>query len=282
MLPLLVGDEEFSLIKALPNEIVLLIIHWIGEFHYHPIPLAPTPTSPTLLECALISKQWHSITVPVIHRLHYHSKITPRIGQDWLVHQYQTKSAEWSRVCLAALACIEQIEWAVGAPRLFYIQDKSRSNSESLAHASRHYPNPKDVRWSKLLGCTLDIHDVYLELMGQAGYPTDNASPMIFRFSERMDLGCFLIFLNLTGGPLILRVKPIGQQMTAYDVGSGLIIWDDQVYGTCTQCKAQLPRVQVCADCRVAQYCSRECQRMDWDADHKDICQHLGFKLYNS
>jgi MYND finger len=54
------------------------------------------------------------------------------------------------------------------------------------------------------------------------------------------------------------------------------------VYGTCTACGSQLPKVQVCADCRIAQYCSRACQRNDWEKGHKDVCKSMAFNLYTS
>ncbi len=32
-------------------------------------------------------------------------------------------------------------------------------------------------------------------------------------------------------------------------------------------------RFQMCAQCQLAQYCSRECQNEDWKAKHKKVCK---------
>jgi hypothetical protein len=209
---------------------------------------------------------------------------------------------------MTALACINAPEWGLGSPRLFYIDNENLgeyyfkgdrssrvSDSSVLAQASQKHPNPQDERWRTLLSCSLDIQDVYADISHsvqldpvpginpETGEENDPV-PMMLRYSERMDLGCFLLFLNLDScGPIIFRIKPIGEQMSSSCKGNGsLILWDQEVYGTCTNCQLTLPRVQVCADCRVAQYCSRKCQRIDWEKGHKNICKSLAFVIYNN
>ncbi|KAI8915955.1 hypothetical protein EDD86DRAFT_197288 [Gorgonomyces haynaldii] len=135
------------------------------------------------------------------------------------------------------------------------------------------HPNPKDVQWETVLQCTLDKVDMYHALSGS----TDQ--PRLFHYSETMDAGVFFIFLNLESiGKVLLRVKPIGTQEQICSTGNGnVIIWDEIMYGFCSHCNQCLPRVQVCADCKVEQYCKRKCQRQHWDEGHKEECKQLWF-----
>ncbi|KAJ8480725.1 hypothetical protein ONZ45_g15557 [Pleurotus djamor] len=41
----------------------------------------------------------------------------------------------------------------------------------------------------------------------------------------------------------------------------------------CSMCNLHHDILRVCSDCRVALYCSAECQKADWKRDHKFICQ---------
>eukprot|EP00899_Mesostigma_viride_P004297 jgi/Mesvir1/13869/Mv16009-RA.1 len=43
----------------------------------------------------------------------------------------------------------------------------------------------------------------------------------------------------------------------------------------CWCCKAFVPVLRRCAQCRVAGYCSRECQKEDWKAGHKGKCAQM-------
>ncbi|KAH6581907.1 hypothetical protein BASA50_009654 [Batrachochytrium salamandrivorans] len=103
--------------------------------------------------------------------------------------------------------------------------------------------------------------------------------PMMLRYSERMDIGCFFIFLSLgdNRGSIVLRAKPVGVLSESSPCGNGkLVIWDDRAYGCCSRCQRRLLRVQVCADCRISQFCSRVCQKQDWDSSHRTVCRSLG------
>ncbi|KAL2916135.1 hypothetical protein HK105_204226 [Polyrhizophydium stewartii] len=103
--------------------------------------------------------------------------------------------------------------------------------------------------------------------------------PMMLRYSERMDIGCFFLFVDLGPdiGCVLLRAKPIGTISDDSPRGSGrLVIWDDASYGCCSRCMRRLARVQVCADCRVAQFCARHCQKLDWERGHRAVCRYLG------
>jgi len=42
----------------------------------------------------------------------------------------------------------------------------------------------------------------------------------------------------------------------------------------CTRCASEGAKMQLCGNCRVAKYCSRECQKLDWK-DHKPRCKEL-------
>ncbi|KAJ8323844.1 hypothetical protein QVD99_007005 [Batrachochytrium dendrobatidis] len=111
--------------------------------------------------------------------------------------------------------------------------------------------------------------------------PNQYHIPMMMRYSERMDIGCFFVFINLGAnrGSILLRAKPVGLLSDATPFGNGsLVLWDDRAYGCCSRCRRRLLRVQVCADCRIAQFCSRACQKHDWDSGHRTICRTLGLQ----
>ena len=44
--------------------------------------------------------------------------------------------------------------------------------------------------------------------------------------------------------------------------------------GVCHQCRTATPHLLKCTWCRVAQYCSKDCQRLDWK-EHKAYCQFI-------
>ena len=124
------------------------------------------------------------------------------------------------------------------------------------------FPNPSDIAWSSVLTCTLDFHSSFLN-------PPQSMGPMnhILRYSERVDKGSFLLFIPSPFGSLLLRCKP---------VQGGLIIWDAARYGFCLCCHASLSRIKVCSQCRVAQYCSVECQTQDWvNGTHQKKCKNM-------
>ena len=80
---------------------------------------------------------------------------------------------------------------------------------------------------------------------------------MLLRYSEKMDMGTFFIFLEgtrgadcnavrndagsgLRKGAVLLRCKPAR--------GGKVVVWDAMRYGVCDLCNTRLGRVQVCAD----------------------------------
>ncbi|KAI8924233.1 hypothetical protein BC831DRAFT_466366 [Entophlyctis helioformis] len=94
--------------------------------------------------------------------------------------------------------------------------------------------------------------------------------PMMLRYSERMDLGSYLLYINLDDnrGGVLLRAKPLGTVSETSPHGSGrIILWDERSYGCCARCSKRLARVQ---------YCTRHCQKLDWEAGHRAVCRSLG------
>jgi hypothetical protein len=45
--------------------------------------------------------------------------------------------------------------------------------------------------------------------------------------------------------------------------------------GRCTYCNSEGPKLELkkCSQCKLAQYCSKECQVVDWRAGHKKDCE---------
>jgi radical SAM protein with 4Fe4S-binding SPASM domain len=95
-----------------------------------------------------------------------------------------------------------------------------------------------------------------------------------------MDLGTFLFYLVVDNTPLLVRCKPVGHSTENHAFGNGrLVLWDQDVFGLCHVCHSQLERLQVCENCKVVYYCSRKCQKEDWDQEHSEICSNLAFYL---
>lgn len=115
--------------------------------------------------------------------------------------------------------------------------------------------------------------------------PNQEYIPMMLRYSERMDIGSFLMYLDLGGerGSILLRGKPVGSVTDWKPFGNGkIIVWDVATYGCCSVCLKRLVRIQVCADCRVSQYCTRACQKKHWENGHRDQCRDLSFNINDS
>jgi hypothetical protein len=144
-----------------------------------------------------------------------------------------------------------------------------------LQNTQTRCPNPWSPTWSKILNCTMDFHDLFSD-----GELAGDCSSLI-RYSERMDIGSFLLYIPSRHGNILLRCKPIGQGTKSRPHGTNrLVIWDYSHFGFCSVCNKKLDRLQVCADCRVIQYCSRDCQRKDWERGHKEKCPSLAFHPY--
>ncbi|TPX31775.1 hypothetical protein SmJEL517_g04951 [Synchytrium microbalum] len=95
--------------------------------------------------------------------------------------------------------------------------------------------------------------------------------PVLVKWSEKWDVGTYFVWADLSAGrgAVLLRCKPT-------DDGR-VIVWDACTFGTCNKCHCRLPKIQSCAQCRIAQYCSRECQREDWFNVHKKECLSLAY-----
>lgn len=97
-----------------------------------------------------------------------------------------------------------------------------------------HIPSPHDIRWRDELECTM--------------YFSDSSS--LGRFSERLDLGSFLVRINNK----VYRARPIGRQTTAGGYGSGKVyVWAEKAFGICNSCNASLARISTCSICKVMQ-----------------------------
>jgi hypothetical protein len=228
---------------------------------------------PRCLDYYLVSKRFFGL-IGIYHKKAYAKRVLDRTGMASVMVLHQMEMA-WGRVCCTALACLYQNEWDTGAPRLFYIR-KSIKNGDSDLNIIRKmqtlYPNPESPEWRHILNCTMD----YISFFEQE-WTQGVESGLLLRYSERMDIGTFHLFLSLPTGPHVFRCKPIGNQSTAGRHGSGrIVLWDASKFGTCSCCGKLLVRLQVCADCRVSQYCSKNCQQKDWE-DHKLLCKELAF-----
>jgi hypothetical protein len=221
---------------------------------------------PPVLDYYLPSKRFYEL-VFILHKKVYISRIYHRIGLERIL-QVQHLEISWGRVCLIALACLYQNEWSLGAPRLFYIKDNGSDDLSTIQKVQSKHPNPKAPEWRSIIECSMDISSFFEEDQDTFG--------MLLRYSERMDIGTFLLYLKLPSGPQLFRCKPIGFQTESEPPCGKLVMWDAQMFGTCSYCQKRLTRLQVCADCRVSQYCSRTCQQKDWQV-HKPTCKELAF-----
>ncbi|TPX41138.1 hypothetical protein SeMB42_g05563 [Synchytrium endobioticum] len=95
--------------------------------------------------------------------------------------------------------------------------------------------------------------------------------PVLVKWSEKWDVGTYFVWADLSAGrgAVLLRCKPTDDKR--------VIVWDACTFGTCNKCQCRLPKIQSCAQCRIAQYCSRECQREDWFSSHKKECVSLAY-----
>jgi hypothetical protein len=228
---------------------------------------------PRSLDYYLVSKRFFGL-IGIYHKKAYAKRVLQRTGMASVIELHQMEMA-WGRVCCTALACLYRNEWDTGAPRLFYIPP-SISNGDSDLNIIRkmqsQYPNPESQEWRSILDCTMDYNSFFEQERTQG---VDLG--LLLRYSERMDIGTFHLFLSLPTGPHLFRCKPIGSQSTTDRHGSGrIVLWDASKFGTCSCCGKLLIRLQVCADCRVSQYCSKSCQQRDWE-EHKPLCKELAF-----
>jgi hypothetical protein len=230
---------------------------------------------PPRLEYYLTSKRFYHLAY-ILYRKIYIARVCARTGLG-VVENLKDLDSNWGRVCCVALACLYQSEWDLGAPRLFYIKSDDDMKGEDLKSIQRlqaQFPNPESPAWSSILECSMDIQTFFEENVTEQQLMSFGMLP---RYSERMDIGTYLVYLNLPSGPIIFRCKPIGVQTESNNHASGkIILWDSAKFGTCSYCQRRLVRLQVCADCRISQYCSRNCQQQDWDG-HRLFCKEWAF-----
>jgi hypothetical protein len=211
-----------------------------------------------------------------LYRHYYTTHVKQRIATPRINHIYNDLGFLWSRICCVALACLYRPEWGLGAPRLFRIRKEFGNDIDAISEIQSKHANPSCHDWNSILDCTMDLQE-----LESVHFQED--IKMLTRYSERMDIGSFLLLLTLPSGPTLFRCKPIGEQTKTRPFADGsIILWDCFVFGICSLCNSKLDRLQVCADCRVTQYCSRECQKRDWDNGHKQICKSLAFIPQNA
>ncbi|KAI8898714.1 hypothetical protein BC833DRAFT_588670 [Globomyces pollinis-pini] len=275
-------NSSFKQSFVLPNELLLKVFKYLKTNVYLPIPLLPFTVYKTFLNLALVSKQFATLALPILHRFYYNSKVHPRTGLKFCSDLQKEDHPIWSKICAVSLACLYRHEWGIGAPRLFYINNSTNhSDLYVISQFQNTYPNPKSSEWNQIIACSMDIHDCFNSLLEESHVgllDSQEHISMLLRYSERMDIGSYLHFIRLPSGCVLFRCKPIGTETEEQTYGSGeIIVWDALIFGTCTLCSTRLLKLQVCADCRVTQYCSRDCQRKDWERGHRRVCKALGF-----
>lgn len=268
------------LIGNLPAEILENIFRILLQHHEILCSNVADDTT-ALVCCSKVSKLWRSLTAHLICRSTYKSRTVPFLANKILAHNFATDSPEWARICLLSLACFSRSEWGTGALRMFYLENiTSLNDSLELRRLEKGNSDPTHESWNNCINCTLDIPDVYAELTRNSTNMHQQFDkefvPLILRYSEKMDRGSFLIFLRLSSGPTLLRVRPTG--LESLPSTSKLIIWDQEKYGTCNSCGLSLTRMQVCSQCKVSQYCSRGCQIDHWNF-HLNECPNLIFTI---
>lgn len=138
----------------------------------------------------------------------------------------------------------------------YYTRKSSFDGFKALGKMQTKYPNPQCEAWRKAICCTMDFRESFFDP------PNESMGPVMdvfFRYSERMDIGSFLIWIPSPTGNLLFRLKPTGKGTKESPFGKpGLVLWDSAAFGYCNFCHLKLERIQVCGSCRVFQYCSRE------------------------
>ncbi|KAJ3260081.1 hypothetical protein HK103_001157 [Boothiomyces macroporosus] len=267
-------DQTKFDILELPAEILAQIFQYLLVDPIVPAENSEATPHGIMLNTALVCKKFSTVALPLLYKNYFVSRVSCRFGHDATIQL--TKSSSWYRICCFFLACLNRSEWGLGYPRLFYITTKP--DMPAISSKVKKYPNPASKEWDDIITCTMDTQEVFEEL-AQEDPPLEVQENlhMLMRYSERMDIGSFLVYLRHPYGNILFRCKPMGSYTAETPTSYGkLNVWDDKVFGTCTKCKTRLVKLQVCADCRVSQYCSRE---MDWDSTHKYVCKQIGFDV---
>jgi hypothetical protein len=263
LVPNLLSEDEpngVNYIAKLPLEVLVTSFGYLDKV--------------TLLKLLITSKYTSKAAKDLLYMKAYEERIHERIGLEQVLKIRMNRTI-WSRICLVALACLYQLEWSLGAPRLFFLNDDN--DLHTIQKYQSKYPNPTSKEWKEIIHCTMD----YTEFIAEHSKDLIKSNSMIQKYSERMDIGTFLFYCKLPIGAILFRCKPIGNSSRIEPDGK-LVIWDDAVFGICSVCKLKLERLQVCADCRILQYCSKECQKLDWENGHKSICRSLALQVQHS
>lgn len=299
----------------LPNELLLLVFSFVQSSVSCAAPPAVyvTPLT-TLTNCARVCKDWNRLLRPLIYRTYYASLVQPYIGilpilkeREWQRVCFLALASLYSRawavgglrlfyIQLNDMDDLDQKMEMYPNPahpfwssfitctldvRSMFIELASAQAVESLTTPESSFIRDQDGHKVYANEFTAQEKSSLCADSGGQLIQGQDFVPMMLRSSEKMDLGSFLIYYRFSWAhnkSVVLRVKPVGWVTDDKPLGDEkLVIWDSSLYGRCTVCKKRLDRVQVCADCRVAQYCSRECQKQDWSIRHRNECKKLAF-----
>jgi MYND finger len=280
---LLKNSFKMSLVSLtdLPSELLLKILLYLPNYH----------------SLTLLNTKIHFLAQPLIYQKYYKSRIISFI---------KTQPPFYAKLCAGLLSCLYKPEWSLGAMRLFVIDFdvlikvlKSKANpSAGFGDVSSCFLDYQDLvesgtvnnmndtmnynaaNYGSMYGDTLTNQSHY-----NTGYhnntpqDTNNTQhPLILRYSERMDLGTFLVKTTINNKDYLFRCKPVGHSKPSRLYGDGrLVVWDQEGFGNCEGCRGKLDKLQVCEACKVVYYCSVNCQKNDWGRGHKDVCESLGF-----
>ncbi|KAJ3272531.1 NADH dehydrogenase (ubiquinone) complex I, assembly factor 6 [Terramyces sp. JEL0728] len=139
---------------------------------------------------------------------------------------FKTKTPSWYRICCFFLACLHRQEWGLGCPRLFF--NTLKPDMPAIAATVKKHPNPAAKEWDDIITCSMDTLEVFEELC-QEDPPLEDQEylSMMLRYSERMDIGSFLVYLRHPYGNILFRCKPVGAYSAENPTGNGkLIVWD--------------------------------------------------------
>ena len=239
-------------ISNLPLEILSFVFDMIYCSTQYPLSTSYSPLK-TLFDCCLVCKQWYTIVISKVHANYYvQNMISKRLLPAFT-------QREWISLCFMAKAALNSQKWSLGPLRLFWIE-----KTTDFYTMIQQYPNPMHPIWNSLISCTLDVKDVLTELIscfenqGSTLMSGQLHLEMMLKFSERMDLGSFLILFQTLKGIILIRIKPLSEFESGFslDINSKhsldtvkckMVVWDAAVFGSCFHCYCTLSRLQVCS-----------------------------------
>lgn len=247
-------SRPFSL-SDLPSELILKILTYLSSHGYSNL--------------LTLDSKVYSQAVILLHQKAYSSRIFSRMS-----------TTVNTRLYVGLLSCLYKPEWDLGALRLFVI------DYEKLLNVLKTVQDPSDHGFECVSSCFLDYQElldsscksicnnedpnndtenmnINFENTENNGDTQNTNTPnekdsknkdiaSILRYSERMDLGTFLVKVNLPSQSLLLRCKPVGKSTRERLHGDGkLVVWDEHWFGRCEVCDLKLSRLQVCEACKV-------------------------------